>query len=451
MIRTVNRSILLRLMIFVGFATFLLPAATGIYLYSSFRRAIAVTIEKDLRTTAQVLLHRVVDDGHPVDKELLDVGEHLLLRITDPNRRVLLQSRGMEQVVPLETYPIAASSWTFEEGRRDLGHRVKLLTVSYPGGWIQIARLHDTEDALLRGFMKSLIAVLGTIPLLSAMAGFVLVRQALTPLHELARRTGSIRPENLTMRLDLAEFPSELAPMAEALNRTLARLETSFTRLGEMNADLAHELRTPVHSLRLELEHLLSGPHASEIEEPLTGMMETLDHMSAVIEQMLFLARSEDPATRVDLIPLDVSQLLHGAMAPFVSLAEESQVDIHAEVIGQPALRGDATLLRRALHNVLANALRHSQPGSRIHLRGLAEGHGTVLEVLDEGEGMKAELLNRLGQRFLRPDFSRSRKTGGAGLGLAIVQGIARMHGGSLEIQSQPGQGTRVRLVLPSA
>lgn len=451
MIKAFNHSILLRLMVFVGFATFLLPAATGIYLYSSFKHAISTTIDNDLRDAAKVLVHRIEEDRHPVDKEMLDVGEHLFIRIIDSKNTILIESKRMEQLVPRASYPVATTSWTFEEGRKELGHRVKLLTVSCSLGWIQIARMHDSEDALLRGFRTSLFAVLGIVPVLAAVGGFVLVRQSLRPLHELARRTGSISPENLTMRLDLAEFPRELAPLAEALNRTLSRLESSFTRLGEMNSDLAHELRTPVHSLRLELERLLSAPHARDIEEPLTGMMETLDHMSSVIEQMLFLARSEDPGTRIERAPLNIGQLLQGAVAPFTSLAEESGMTLEVEVLGEPVLKGDATLLRRALHNLVANALRHSSPGGSIHVRASTKGPNTVLAVVDQGEGIQPDLLLRLGQRFLRPDLSRSRKTGGAGLGLAIVQGIARMHGGSLEIESQPGLGTHVRLVLPIA
>lgn len=451
MIRIYNRSILFRIMVFVGIATFLLPAATGFYLYSAFSRAIAVTVDNDLRNTANLLLHRLNDDRHPVDKELLDVGEHLFIRISDAGKQVLIESKRMNTLVPAAIYPMAASSGTAEEGRKELGHRFKLLTVAYAHGWIQVARLHDTEDALLRGFLKSLIAVLGTIPILATLGGFVLVRQALKPLHELARRTVGIRPDNLAMRLDPSHFPRELAPMAEALNHTIAGLESSFTRLGEMNGDLAHELRTPVHALRLDLEHLLSRPHAPELEEPLTGMMETLDHMAAVIEQMLFLARSEDPATRIERLPLDVHQLLHGAIAPFGSLAEEDQVELQVEIRGDPMLMGEATLIRRALHNLLANALRHSSPGDKVLLRAWAGTQGTILEVEDEGEGIQEELLRHLGQRFMRPDGSRSRKTGGAGLGLAIVQGIARMHGGTLEIQRLPGRGTSARLILPPA
>ena len=427
-----------------------MAAATGIYLYSSFRHAITVTVVKDLENTAKVLLHRLNEDQLPLDKEVLDVGEHLQVRVTDPEKKVILESKGMGQLVPLVSYPIPARSWTLLEARKELGHSLTLLSVEYAKGWIQIARNHDTEDALLRQFRTSLLRVLGVIPLLAALVGYWFMRHALGPLKQLAQRAGSIRPETLQTRLDASEFPSELEPIALALNETLARLETAFTRLGEMNSDMAHDLRTPVHSLRLEVEGMLyRREHPPEMDEPLSGMIETLDHMGAVIEQMLFLARAEDPATQIERATLNVGALLRGAAAPFESIAEESQVTIVIEILGNPELVGDPTLLRRALHNLLANAIRHSRPGGHVTLRASMETGNCILEVQDQGEGISSDILARLGQRFLRPDPSRDQQKGGAGLGLAIVQGIVRLHGGSFEIQSQEGIGSRTKITLP--
>lgn len=189
--------------------------------------------------------------------------------------------------------------------------------------------------------------------------------------------------------------------------------------------------------------------HPPEMDEPLSGMIETLDHMGAVIEQMLFLARAEDPATQIERATLNVGALLRGAAAPFESIAEESQVTIVIEILGNPELVGDPTLLRRALHNLLANAIRHSRPGGHVTLRASMETGNCILEVQDQGEGISSDILARLGQRFLRPDPSRDQQKGGAGLGLAIVQGIVRLHGGSFEIQSQEGIGSRTKITLP--
>jgi two-component system heavy metal sensor histidine kinase CusS len=280
--------------------------------------------------------------------------------------------------------------------------------------------------------------------------GLAIARNGLAPLRHLALQAQRIHPEALAARLQLEDTPVELAPLVEALNHSLSRLEAAFARLSALNADMAHELRTPVHSLRLETERILSQEDLpAATEDGLAGMMETLDHMAAMIGQMLFLARTEDPATVIQPVALEARELLLSAREPFESLAEEG--DVRLEVSAPPALRvrGDATLLRRALHNLVDNAIRHAPPGSRVELRAEPSAAGATLVVRDQGEGIPAAFLTVLGQRFIRPDASRSRRTGGAGLGLAIVQSIVKLHGGQLEIRSDAERGTEVRMDFP--
>jgi two-component system heavy metal sensor histidine kinase CusS len=180
-------------------------------------------------------------------------------------------------------------------------------------------------------------------------------------------------------------------------------------------------------------------------------MMETLDHMAALIEQMLFLARAEDPATLIDLSEIEIGAFLGSVKDAFEPLAEEANVTLKVQAPADLVLVGDRTLLRRALHNLLANSVRHSASGQTVILQGRLEEEASILEVIDQGEGISETHLEKLGQRFLRPDPSRSRSTGGAGLGLAIVQSIARLHGGSLNISSNSGTGTTVQLRFPKA
>jgi len=245
---------------------------------------------------------------------------------------------------------------------------------------------------------------------------------------------------------------TELAPLAGALNGALARLEKAFSRLSELNADLAHELRTPLHALRLEIEDLLGRPGLPEpVPERLGAVMESLDDLGATIEQMLTLSSLEDPSTELALESLNAGELLARALAPFESLAEEAGVGLIAEAEAGLVIQGDRLLLRRALHNLLANAIRHSPAGSHIHVRSRNEGGRAVLEVADQGEGMPEALVAQVGRRFLRRDASRTGRTGGSGLGLAIVRSIAELHRGSLEVLSQEGAGSTFRLLLPKA
>ena len=267
------------------------------------------------------------------------------------------------------------------------------------------------EEGVLKDFRRSLLVLLSIIPFASAALGFGLLRLGFLPLDRLRSKAGDIGPETLKSRIDPSPFPMEIDPLVRTVNQALDKLESGFTRLSELNSDLAHEMRTPVHALRLECESLLSrGDLPEQTLDSLESMMETLGHMGAVIEQMLVLARFEDPSTSIIPVWLKADALLREAVAPFEPLAEEKGIAIELASSPGLALRGDATLLKRALHNLLGNAVRHAPAGSRIRLSALREGDAAVFAVSDQGEGIPASVLGQLGRRFVRQDASRSRQ-----------------------------------------
>jgi two-component system heavy metal sensor histidine kinase CusS len=381
---------------------------------------------------------------------VLDVGDHFFVRITNQAGGTLLETAGMDKKFPFLCLPTPKESWTWSTGPVTPELSTRTLIVKYEEGWVQLSRDLKPEENLLKRFFHSLLLVLVAAPILGGGLGHGLVKLGLHPLRYLERAAGNLRPENLGVRIDTSQLPSEMIPLSEALNHSIGRLEGAFRRLGELNSDLAHELRTPIHSLRLEAEGILeNGGLSDATEEQVVGMMDTLDHMAALIEQMLFLARWEDPATEVEMSTLSVTRLLEAVREPFEPLAEESQITVHVEAEAGLEVTGNSTLLRRALHNLLANAIRHSPIGGTVTLCARQDEEGFSLSVQDHGEGIPPGFLATLGQRFARTDQSRSRKRGGAGLGLAIVQGIARIHGASLRIQSEEGVGTVAQITFP--
>ncbi|MBI3131013.1 MAG: hypothetical protein HYZ13_06615 [Acidobacteria bacterium] len=443
------KSLTLRLALIFGFLGFLVIGGVVLYTYSSVRHAIHTQVDKEVAVTARVLLHRLEDDAEAPNKEMLDVGEHLSVRILDPAGEVLIATPFMDRRVPTGAFPSAPKEWVWEDEPQG-GAPFRLLTLPYQKGYLQLARDTSAEVWLMQRLRTALLWAFGLAPVLTALAGYGLVRVGLRPIDEVAGILERVRPETLTTRIKGEALPTELLPLAGAINRALERLQSSFARLSELNGDLAHELRTPIHCIRLEVEQILSKGNLSEAgEETHAGIMESLEHLSLVIEQMLFLSRFEDPSQGLERKDLEAKDLLRSAVAPFESFSEESKVHLHWEAEAGLSLRGDGVLLRRALHNLLANAVRHAPPGTNVHLRARAEGAEVVLEVEDEGAGMPAELIAKIGRRFLRSDASRSAQTGGSGLGLAIVQGIARAHGGRLEVGSFPGQGCVIQVKLP--
>ena len=452
MIRALGRS--LQVQLALGFALMLtvLVGGSGLFLYTSIKSIVYGQLHKEFTSAARLIVHKLDEDHLPLDKEILDVGDHFLVRVSDLSSRVLLETPGMDKKFPAICAPPGSGSWVWIDGPASPDRSPRTLHARYRDGWVQLSRDIKPEEALLSSFFSLLLLVIGVSPFLGWALGHWLVRLGLKPLKYLETEARNLRPESLKIRIDAALLPSELAPLAMALNSSIARLEGAFQRLGELNSDLAHELRTPVHSLRLETEGILAtGGLPEQAEEQMVGMMATLDHMATLIEQMLFLARSEDPATQVVMSPIHVRALLETVREPFEPLAEETFLTLKIEMDGELEVRGNGTLLRRALHNLLANAIRHSHQGGEIILRAQRDRAGLTLSVEDHGEGIPAQFLGSLGQRFVRTDLSRSRKGGGAGLGLAIVQGIAKIHGASLRVQSTEGVGTVAQITFPAS
>lgn len=450
MLERLRRSLLLHLSLAFAAGFLVLLGGALFYLKTAMIRTVYTQVDKDLLDATRVTLHRLEEDHYPLNKELLDLGDNLYLRVVDPSGRTVLESVQMPRIAPLRLFPVPGQSWTWAESPRHGEVRTKLVSVRYSGGWIQVARDMHPDEVVLTQFRRLLRWAIAVTPFLGAMMGYLLVQAGLKPLRTLVQGAQSVGPENLGYRIDTAALPLELDPLGRELNRTFQRLEEGFERLSALNGDLAHELRTPLHSLRLEMERLLDrGGLPQDLEESLGEMTETGAHMAELIDQMLLLARVEDPSRHLEARTIDVGQLLEQARAPFLALADEQEVRIVLQLGGKPGLVGDPVLLRRALHNLLANALRHSPSGTSITLKARGDAHGTVLEVADQGPGVPAMVKERLGQRFLRMEQARDKRSGGTGLGLAIVQGIAKLHGAHLALADASPTGCRAMITFP--
>jgi two-component system heavy metal sensor histidine kinase CusS len=385
-----------------------------------------------------------------LDPDVLMDTENLQVRIVSHDGKILLESQGLSRLLPQARMP-KLGTWTWQDVDGPTGAQFLVYSRPFDHGWILTAWDIRYENRLLRKSQDLLYLTWGLATLLTGLFTVFFTRRGLAPLKLLAEKAEAIRPGSLRLDLDPARLPSELEPLAEKLQSALARLDEAFSRLTTLNADVAHELRTPLHGIRLEVEGLLRGAHLPPADqERVEGLLETLDYLAATLDQMLFLARAEDPSMALNPAPLDVPALLESAAAPFASLAEEKGTRLEARAPVGMVLHADELLVRRALHNLLANALRHTPADRLVRVEGLLEAGCVILQVRDEGEGMPEAFLARIGMRFQRPDSSRTRASGGAGLGLAIVGTIMRLHGGDLEIQSEPGKGTVAKLRFPA-
>ena len=288
--------------------------------------------------------------------------------------------------------------------------------------------------------------------LVASLVGFGVARRILVGPKKLAAAANRISSRPLTERLSLAHTPTELVDSTLAFNRMLDRLEAAFRRLTEFSSDLAHDLRTPINNLLGEAQVALSKPRsAAEYRAVLESAVEDYERISRLIQNMLFLARADDPQAATERLWVDLHPVLERGRGYFEMLAEERGVTLALEMQGaEPAWQqvwADETMLVRAVGNLVSNALRYARRGSSVIVSTrLHDGGGCTLEVSNEGEPIAEEHQTRIFDRCFRVDASRAGSATGSGLGLAIVKSIMDLHGGTATVISGPGRPTAFRL-----
>jgi two-component system heavy metal sensor histidine kinase CusS len=317
---------------------------------------------------------------------------------------------------------------------------------------IQIAIDISQKEAFLARFrLWFCVITLGTLAIFPVV-GYQIARQGIRPVEEMAATARRISSTHLGERILAEGYPFELASLAGTFNEMLDRLEDSFERISKFSADIAHDLRTPVNNIRGEAEVALARARTiDEYRDVLESSLEEAVRLSDLIGNLLFLARTESPLMHLRLERVDVAKLLDGVREYYEASAADSGISLSTRFGDEPVIAElDKTLMQRAVGNLVSNAVAHTQAGGWVVMATNSESAVVRIEVSDTGIGIPPEALPRVFDRFFRVDPSRSQASGGTGLGLAIVQGIMQLHGGKVEIVSEPGKGTRVILSMPA-
>jgi heavy metal sensor kinase len=306
--------------------------------------------------------------------------------------------------------------------------------------------LEDRDEALA-GLLAQLLVVGPLALLLASVGGYFLAGAALRPVEAMRRRAAEISSDRADRRLPLPPARDEIRRLGETLNDMLDRLEEGLARERRFVADASHELRTPLASLRTELELALRRPRShEELEIALRSATEEVERLVRLAEDLLVLARADDGRLPLSLDRHTVREVLDAVAGRFDTQARAAGRELQVSARDGVAFTGDRVRLEQALGNLVDNALRHGS--GPVRLAGEVENGTVALRVTDRGGGFPPDFLPHALERFSRADVARA--GGGAGLGLAIVDAIARAHGGSAAAANAPEGGAEVTLTIPA-
>ncbi|MFG6176224.1 heavy metal sensor histidine kinase [Halomonas sp. THAF12] len=293
----------------------------------------------------------------------------------------------------------------------------------------------DERERMLAAYRLRLWFAMGAGAVLACVLGWAVARRGLRPVRRLADRARTIDVAHLHQRLEASDETTELRDLSGALNQMLARLEEGFAQLSRFSEDLAHEMRTPLGNLLGATQQALQRERAPEEYRQLLGShVEEYERLSRMIETMLFLARTEQPSSTLPREALDLGPLVDQLCDYFEGMAEDDGRELVNRTQGRVTANLD--LLRRALANLIDNALRHGGSGTEIRLVSRSEVGRLRIGVISHGTPIPDAERERLFERFYRGDPARSRPVGTGGLGLAIVRSVAQLHGGEAWCES---------------
>jgi heavy metal sensor kinase len=317
---------------------------------------------------------------------------------------------------------------------------------------IRVARPLAPLERELRSLLLVLLLGLALGIGVAAGGGLFLAARALRPIGRMAERARTITADRLGERLPVANPKDEVGQLATVFNDTLGRLESAFDRLRRFTADASHELRTPLTAIRAVGEVALRDQATPTACRPVVAsMLEEADRLARLVDDLLVLSRADAAQALRQREDVDLDAMVREVASHLAVLAEEKQLTLDVRSPGLVRVRGDAAELRRALQNLLDNAIRYSPTSGTVGLDLEADEGFARICVTDQGPGIAPEHHERIFERFYRVDQARARASGGTGLGLAIASAAVEAHGGRIDLRSAVDHGSTFSIVLPRA
>ncbi len=443
-----------------SFATIVLIAVISYY---ALLRSISFETDSYLRDTA----HQLQDINKQrslkfIVEEELSTRSYLrtYARVIDDEGRIIAQTGDMDKFLPQSIFPAPAELKDNLQGDdyvttvevRARTFRVMAIQIKTTRTMvIQVACDRRRETGIIRRYKVAMAIVLSLSFLLCAIGGYFIAKRGIRPVYKIVRATEQIGHGTMHERIKIDALPSELQQLASSFNAMLDRLEESFARISQFSEDIAHELRTPVNNLRGGMEVVLGKTRSpAEYCDAIGSALEECERLARLVDRLLFIARSENSDVKIERDPVDLRVELLNTQEFYEVNAEDKGVTLSVDSPEGLSVLANRDLLRSLIGNLVSNAIAHTPAGGLIQLTAAEVNHRAVVAVKDTGKGIPPEHIPHLFDRFYRVDRSRTKTSGGVGLGLAIVNTIAKLHGATLDIVSEVGKGTTISVTFPA-
>ncbi|MEM8862844.1 MAG: ATP-binding protein [Chloroflexota bacterium] len=318
----------------------------------------------------------------------------------------------------------------------------------------------EQQDAILGAIFREMrsdlptdiLQIIGLSAIVGTIAGFIISRRLVRPLHELQIGAEKIGRQELDHRIEEDNGTMEIQAVASAFNGMAEQLEKAEAVRKNLLADVAHELRTPLTVVQGNLQAMLEGVYPIN-EEEIAGLFDQTRHLTRLVEDLHELAQAEAHQLMLDMDQVNVAELVQNCSTAFRTIADDKQIDLRPELLGKlPNIQADKTRLKQAMNNLIHNAIRHTPAGGTVTVQAEQLDHQVELRVFDTGDGIEAQHLPHVFDRFYRIDESRQRfeDQTGSGLGLAIARAVVESHQGSISVHSAGlNQGSQFTIQLP--
>jgi heavy metal sensor kinase len=460
------QSIKAKIITFYMAVSFLILSILGVLLYFSLSEIVYNAIDSSLLSRAEALATVVDSDSNETESISSD---EIMWEYNSPKSKSFFQIRrfdgftleksaslkdselpfsGKENQTEFKTIALNGTparlinfhtSDKIEDAAKDRGH----------GLVIQCAENIQNQINLLNRYRLVLSLSILSIMIIFASGGFMISRKALAPVKNISKTIGRISESNLSERINVEDTPEELRILASSFNCTFDSLERSFNRQRQFAADASHELRTPLSVILSQSEIILRKNRTSrEYKNALAAIRESALMMSQIVRRLLTLARLTTDKVGFKIEDIDLNEIIHESIKLLSPLAEQEGININISAGAQSVISGDKATLLELFTNIIDNAIKYNVPGGKVDISVRKETGFIVTEIRDTGIGIPESDLDKVFDRFYRVDKSRSKESGGVGLGLSICNEIVKLLGGRIEIKSKLDEGTIVSVYL---